>query len=120
MDSVNTEAELIILQNDDPIFFARSFVRASEGETLVVRVVRNGQAIDTAIAKFSLSLLSTMDKDINLTSTNEVLFMPGEREAEIFINITDDDIPELREQFTLELVNTTGKNLFIKLQLQYF
>ena len=116
LDSVNTEAELIILQNDDPIFFARSFARANEGERLAVRVERNGQAIDTAIVTFSLSLLTAMNDDVNLTSTNEVIFMPGQREAEIFINITDDDTPELIEQFTLELINTTG--IIIKFQLQ--
>ena len=110
LDSDNTEAELTILQNDDPIAFMMGFVTADEGETLSVRVVRNGQAIDTARVSFSMSLLSAMDEDVNLTSTNELLFTPGQTEAEIFLDITDDDIPELAEQFTLELANTTGKH----------
>lgn len=109
LDSDNTEAELTILQNDDPIAFMMGFVTADEGEMLSVRVVRNGQAIDTARVSFSLSLLSAMAEDVNLTSANELLFTPGQMEAEIFIDITDDDIPELAEQFTLELTNTTGK-----------
>ena len=109
LDSDNTEAELTVLQNDDPITFTMGFVTANEGETLVVRVVRNGQAIDTASVTFSLSLLSTMAEDLNLISNNEVFFTSGQREAEILLNITDDDIPEVTERFTLQLINTTGK-----------
>lgn len=109
LDSDNTEAELTILQNDDPIAFMMSFVTVDEGETLTVRVIRNGQAVDTANVTFSLSLLSAMAEDVNLTSDNEVFFASGQRVAEILLSITDDDIPELAEQFTLELLNTTGE-----------
>ena len=109
LDSGNTEAELTILQNDDPIAFTMGFVTADEGEVLAVRVVRNGQAIDTASVTFSLSLLSAMAEDVNLMSANEVFFTPGQTENEIFLDIIDDDIPELAERFTLELINTTGK-----------
>ena len=109
LDSDNTEVELTILQNDDPIAFTMGFVMADEGETLAVRVVRNGQAIDTASVSFSLSLLTAMAEDVNLTSANELQFMSGQTETEILLDITDDDIPEMAEQFTLELINTTGK-----------
>ena len=111
LDSDNTEAELTILQNDDPIAFTMGFVTVDEGEMLAVLVVRNGQAIDTATVLFSLSLLSATAEDVNLTSANELLFTPGQTETEIFLDITDDDIPELAEQFTLELTNTTGKHI---------
>ena len=111
LDSDNTEAELTILQNDDPIAFTMGFVTVDEGEMLAVLVVRNGQAIDTATVSFSLSLLSATAEDVNLTSANELLFTPGQTETEIFLDITDDDIPELAEQFTLELTNTTGKHI---------
>jgi len=109
--SSNTEAELTVLQNDDPIAFMRSFVTADEGETLIVRVVRNGQAIDTASVTFTLSLITAMTEDVDLLSTDEVVFTSGQREANISLNTRDDDIPELAEQFTLELINTTGKHI---------
>lgn len=109
--SSNTEAELTVLQNDDPITFLRGFVIADEGETLAVCVVRNGQAIDTANVTFTLLLLSAMTEDVELVSTDEVVFTSGQREAEILLYITDDDIPELAEQFTLELINVTGKHI---------
>lgn len=121
----NTEAQLTILQNDDPIAFMMSLAATDEGEMLVVHVVRNGQAIDTASATFSLSLLSASAEDVSLTTSgNEVIFASGQRETEILLNITDDDIPELAEQFTLELTSTTGKNIFtitkLIFQLSYY
>lgn len=85
------------------------FVTADEGETLAVRVIRNGQAIDTASATFSLSLISTVAEDVDLITDNEVFFTSGQRVTEILLNITDDDIPEIAEQFTLVLLNTSGK-----------
>ena len=110
LDSTNTEAELIILQNDDPIAFAVGFVTADEGEMLAVRVERGGQAVDTATVTFILSLQTAMDEDVNLTSANEVTFTSGQNETVILLSITDDDLPELAEQFILELTNvTTGK-----------
>ena len=110
LDSTNTEAELTILQNDDPIAFAVGFVTADEGEMLAVRVERGGQAIDTATVTFTLSLQTAMDEDVNLTSTNEVTFTSGQNETEILLSIMDDDLPELAERFILVLTNvTTGK-----------
>lgn len=117
LDSDNTEAELTILQNDDPIAFTMGFITAAEGEMLSIRVVRNGQAIDIASATFILSLQSAMDGDVNLTSATEVFFTSGQNETEILLNIIDDDIPELSERFTLELINVTGKHISLSISL---
>ena len=111
LDSTNTEAELIILQNDDPIAFTMGLVTAVEGDVLAVRVVRGGQAVDTARVTFILSLQSAVDEDVNLTSAYEVIFTSGQNETEILLSITDDDIPELAERFTLELTNVTNGEL---------
>ena len=111
LDSTNTEAELIILQNDDPIAFTMGLVTAVEGDVLAVRVVRGGQAVDMARVSFILSLQSAVDEDVNLTSAYEVIFTSGQNETEILLSITDDDIPELAERFTLELTNVTNGEL---------
>lgn len=87
-----------------------SFITAAERDVLAVRVVRGGQAVDMAIVTFMLSLQSAMYEDVNLTSSYEVTFTSGQNETEILLSITDDDIPELAERFTLELTNvTTGE-----------
>ena len=46
---LNTEASLVIRQNDDPISFNGSFVEASEGDTVLFTIARGGQANGTCI-----------------------------------------------------------------------
>ena len=46
---LNTEASLVIRQNDDPISFNGSSVEASEGDTVVFTIARGGQANGTCI-----------------------------------------------------------------------
>ena len=46
---LNTEASLVIRQNDDPISFNGSFVEASEGDAVLFTIARGGQANGTCI-----------------------------------------------------------------------
>ena len=46
---LNTEASLVIRQNDDPISFNGSSVEASEGDTVLFTIARGGQANGTCI-----------------------------------------------------------------------
>ena len=108
LDLNSAEARLTILQNDDPISFTRSSLSVNEGDEVSIRVTRGGQANGLATATFEFSFLTAASDDVDLLSTYEVMFTSGIREAEISLNITNDDVPEIAERFTLELVNTTG------------
>ena len=44
LDTSSTEAQLTVLQNDDPINFQRSFLSSAEGDTVVFTLERGGQA----------------------------------------------------------------------------
>lgn len=46
-------------------------------------------------------------QDFNVTG-GHVLFIPGQRQAQIRIPIVDDNIPEHRETFTVHLMSTTN------------
>jgi len=108
LDVNRDEAQLTVLQNDDPISFTRSSLSINEGEELRIRVTRGGQAAGLATATFQLSFSTAESDDVEILSTHVVTFTNGIREVDIPLNITDDDIPELAEHFTVELINTTG------------
>jgi len=116
LDVNGDEAQLTILHNDDPISFTRRSLSVNEGDEVSVRVTRGGQAAGEATATFQLSFLTAATDDVDLLSTYEVMFTSGTREAEILLNITNDDIPEIAEHFTLELVNTTGMHTQLHVQ----
>jgi len=108
LDVNGDDAQLTILQNDDPISFTRSSLSVNEGNEVSIRVTRGGQAAGLATATFQLSFLTAASDDVELLSAYEVMFTSGTREVRISLNITNDDVPELEERFILELVNTTG------------
>ena len=107
----NTIATLTVDQNDDAIVVNNAAVEGTEGSTLSLRISRGGRANGVAAVEFTVTSISAGIADYTVLTPSPVTFADGQTSAEVVVSITDDNIPEIDEEFQMMLVSTTGDSV---------
>ena len=109
----NTRIEVRIRQNDDPfgiISLTNTIFRVNEGETAAISLVRSGGTFGSVSVQYTIvNGQATVGQDYSLPpGSRTVVFAAGQSTANILIPIIDDSVPELQEDFTVQISLTTG------------
>ena len=109
----NTRIEVRIRQNDDPfgiISLTNTIFRVNEGETAAISLVRSGGTFGSVSVQYTIvNGQATVGQDYSLPpGSRTVVFAAGQATANILIPIIDDSVPELQEDFTVQISLTTG------------
>ena len=107
-----TQYTITILENDDPYgvvsFTSPTFI-TTEGETVVLSMERTGGTFGLVILTVTLTSGRADTDDYTDISGTRVQFFQGQTVATISIPITDDNVPELQEEFVVSIgLSTTS------------
>ena len=108
-----TQYTIAILENDDPygvVSFTSPTLIATEGEIVVLSVERSGGTFGLVVLTVTLTSGRADSNDYTDISGTRVQFFQGETVANISIPITDDDDPELQEEFTVSIGLSTSSS----------
>ena len=120
----NTQAQLIISSNDVPVRFGNSTTSVFEDAgTLTVTVYRGSlfggeetigpiDQLQTTVDYSTSGGTATPGEDYT-PSTGTITFQPGDTTQTISIPITNDDMPEGDESFTISLSNPSGGSVLV-------
>lgn len=108
-----TQFTIEILENDDPYgvvsFTSPSFI-VNEGDTAVLSIERTGGTFGLVILTVTLtSGRADTSDDVDISDTR-VQFFQGQTTSDISITITQDDEPELQEDFTVSIGLSTSSS----------
>ena len=109
----NTRIEVRIRQNDNPfgiISLTNTIFRVSEGDTAAISLVRSGGTFGSVSVQYTIvNGQATVGQDYSLPpGSRTVVFAAGQSTANILIPIIDDSVPELQEDFTVQISLTPG------------
>jgi len=110
---VNTRIEVRILQNDNPfgtISITNTVFRVNEGETAAISLTRSGGTFGSVSVQYNIvdgRAIGGTDYDLSLRS-GTVIITAGMSAGDILIPITNDSIPELQEDFTIQISLVPG------------
>ena len=101
-----TEFTLTILENDDPfgvISFTSPTLIVTEGDTAVLNLERTGGTFGLVILTVTVTSGGADSSDYTDITGTLVQFFPGQSSAEISIPISQDNLPELQEEFSVSI-----------------
>ena len=101
-----TEFTLTIFENDDPfgvISFTSPSLIVTEGDTAVLNLERTGGTFGLVILTVTVNSGGADSSDYTDITDIPVQFFPGQTSEDISISITQDDQPELQEEFTVSI-----------------
>ena len=110
----NNELEVVILENDDArgvVSLDASVFAAVEGRTAYINMTRSGGMFGEIGIRYQITNGSARGngQDYNVLSPQgEIVIIQGQTVASILVPIVDDTLPELQEQFFVELTGVTG------------
>ena len=104
----NTFATLTVNQNDDAIVVTNAAVEGSEGSTITLSITRGGRANGVAAVDFMVTATSADANDYTVLTASPVMFVDGQTSGQVLVSITDDNTPEIDEEFQMTLLSTTG------------
>ena len=110
----NDELEIVILENDDArgvVSLDASVFAAVEGRTAYINMTRSGGMFGEIGIQYQITNGSARGngQDYNVLSPQgEIVIIQGQTVASILVPIVDDTLPELQEQFFVELTGATG------------
>ena len=110
----NDELEIVILENDDArgvVSLDANLFAAVEGRTAYINMTRSGGTFGEIGIQYQIINGSARGNGQDysvLSSQGEIVITQDQSAASILIPIVDDTLPELQEQFSVELTGTTG------------
>ena len=108
-----TQFTIEILENDDPYgvvsFTSPTFV-VTEGDTAVLSIERTGGTFGLVILTVTLTSGRADTSDYVDISDTRVQFSQGQTSSDISITITQDEEPELQEDFTVSIGLSTSSS----------
>jgi len=110
----NDELEITILENDNArgvVSLDANFFAAVEGRIAYVNMTRTGGTFGEISISYNITEGSARGngQDYNVLSPQgQIVIIQGQSAASIMITIVDDPLPELQEQFFVELTGATG------------
>lgn len=110
----NDELEVVILENDNArgiVSLDANLFPAVEGRTAYINMTRTGGVFGDISVQYNITDGSAIGNGQDyrvLSSQGEIVITQGQSVASIMIPIVDDALPELQEQFFVELIGTTG------------
>lgn len=110
----NDELEITILENDNArgiVSLAANLFPAVEGRTAYVNMTRSGGTFGEISIQYQITNGSAIGNGQDfrvLSPVGEIVITQGQSVASIMIPIVDDVLPELQEQFFVELTRATG------------
>lgn len=114
MLGANDELEIVILENDNArgvVSLDANLFPAVEGRIAYINMTRTGGTFGDIGIQYRITNGSArgngMDYSI-LSDVGEIVMIQGQSVASIMITIVDDSLPELQEQFFVELTGATG------------
>lgn len=111
----NNELEITILENDNArgvVSLDANLFAAVEGRTAFVNMTRTGGTFGDISILYNITNGSAIGNGQDysvLSPQGEVVITQGQSTASIMITIIDDPLPELQEQFFVELTGATGR-----------
>lgn len=110
----NDELEVVILENDDArgvVSLDANLFAAVEGRTAYINMTRSGGTFGDIGIQYQITNGSARGNGQDyrvLSPQGEIVIAQGQSTASIMIPIVDDTLPELQEQFFVELTGATG------------
>ncbi|KAK6179039.1 hypothetical protein SNE40_011486 [Patella caerulea] len=104
-----TRGTVVIRQNDNPVEFTESQVYCDEPATLPFTVIRRGNLELPATVRYRTldGSASSLLKDYDPID-KEIVFNAGQNTFNFSVSVSDDDVPEGNETFTLQLYDLGG------------
>ncbi len=111
---LNTEVQVTILSSDQPFgtfSLVQSEYAVTEGETLVITIVREGGRLGDITVSYAFNDGRGVAPGDYTEQGTTVVFVEGQERAELVVSIVDDTLPETIEDFSFNLLGVTRGNL---------